>query len=78
MNYGSFSQINDSKGPIIISTFLAVISLMIFQFVPNDLLKIIISFFLFSFTYYLATKLFRIQELDKLFLKIKQAIWKRK
>jgi teichuronic acid exporter len=77
MEYGALKQINDSKGPIIISTVLALISLMLFTIIKNDILKISLSLILFTIIYYAISKLFGNNEIDKLSKKIKQAIWKK-
>ena len=78
MQYGALKQISDSKGPILLSTLLSAITLLLFTYIKNDMLKISFSLFLFTVIYYSISKLFGNNELDKLSIKIKQAIWKKK
>ena len=77
MEYGAFKQINDSKVPILISAFLAIISLILFSIMDNNILKILSSTILFTIIYYTISKLFGNNEIDRLSKKVKQAIWKK-
>ncbi len=71
MNYGALSQINDAKTPILVSTVLSLITLFCHEYIPNNLLKIFLSMFVFSIVYYCTLKFFGLRELDKLIAKFK-------